>query len=439
MLRFGKNVNAALVAVLIMLVIGTTASANVTNKTSSMSHHQTNAHWVAPPAAEIWPNDPALAQDQLPGAYRDMDLPKAWAVTTCSPSVKTAIIDTGINISPSWDADLVPNQLGTFNGVDGSSDATDKSPEGLQGDSHGTAMAQVGFAVGNNGIGTAGICWHAKYLMAKYVEDWTSWDAITADIYWAVRQGARVINMSIQADGYAPSGVNTAIAYAHDNGVVVVISAGNQGSSDPTVNTLASLSPQAIRVGEYWPGLFGVGDGLSKYSNHGPWVDVAADDTMPFVTSDGIQRAAGTSAPAVVVTGLAAMLLSYRPELNPDQVKKIIMASCVRPLSGRLDVACGGYVNAFKMLIAAGYKPPKQLTLNVTGKSTVRVNGQKVSTKRHVFYFAAGTTVQLKAKAAKGWHFVRWQGVRPIHQQSVNLQVRWTKTVTAVFAKNPKK
>jgi hypothetical protein len=105
----------------------------------------------------------------------------------------------------------------------------------------------------------------------------------------------------MEAERFTPSSVIEASKFAYDHGVVVVVAAGNQGSDKPAANTLASSMPWAIRVGEYYPGLFGSGSELVSGSNHGDWVDVSADDTMPYMTPNGLQRAGGTSTSVAVV------------------------------------------------------------------------------------------------------------------------------------------
>jgi subtilisin family serine protease len=100
---------------------------------------------------------------------------------------------------------------------------------------HGTHVAGIIGAVGNNGIGTTGVCWKVK-LMAVKVMDATgsgTTAAIIQGIDFAVNNGAKVINMSLGGSVFDTAESN-AIANAEANGVLVVVAAGNNNANVDT-------------------------------------------------------------------------------------------------------------------------------------------------------------------------------------------------------------
>jgi thermitase len=154
----------------------------------------------------------------------DMNIEPAWDhITDCS-SVVVAVVDSGVNYNQQdlsanmWSGN--PNHGWDF--VDGDSDPMD-----LNG--HGTHVAGIIGAAGNNSLGTTGVCWKAS-IMAVRVLDSTG-SGTTADIIqgidFAVANGAKVINMSL-AGGTFDQLFSDAITGAQASDVVVVVAAGNE-------------------------------------------------------------------------------------------------------------------------------------------------------------------------------------------------------------------
>jgi thermitase len=201
------------------------------------------------------PNDPGYPVNEP--ALASMNLGEAWSLTEGDPSVVIAVIDSGVVSDP--DLQLVPGH----NVLNGSSDTPDQN-------GHGTAMAAIAAATIDNGIGVAGICGKCRIMPIKISgadDRHLNADLATA-INWAVDHGADIINLSRFMDRglppYAP--LNAAITNALAHGIPVFICAGNNGSNDPTANPLASSNQRAVRVGSF-----------KAESNHGSWVDVAAE------------------------------------------------------------------------------------------------------------------------------------------------------------------
>jgi len=182
---------------------------------------------------------------------------------------------------------------------------------------HGTHVAGIAAAHGNNGLGTPGVAYAAdvKFLAVKVCGGplgLCNAAGITNGIIWAVDNGANVLNLSL--GGGAPSiATQNALQYALDNNVLPVCASGNDGAG--TVSFPAAF-PQCMAVGSSnWS------DERSSYSNYGPQIEVVApggdlSDSQPhsFILASyhsndtAYAYLAGTSMATPQVAGLAALL-----------------------------------------------------------------------------------------------------------------------------------
>ena len=167
---------------------------------------------------------------------KDMDMLNAWDVNTDCSSIPVAVIDTGVNynhedLSASmWDGTGCVDENGTSisggcpnHGWDFADDDNDPIDE----EGHGSHVAATIGAVGNNNKGTTGICQSANIMAVRVIgHEGAELADIAAGIQFAVRNGAKVINMSL-GGGSSSSILSTAMNYAETNDVVVVIAAGN--------------------------------------------------------------------------------------------------------------------------------------------------------------------------------------------------------------------
>jgi subtilisin family serine protease len=205
---------------------------------------------------------------------------------------------------------------------------------------HGTHVAGIIGAVRGTAGGIDGIATNVKIMMVRTVPDGDERDKDIANaIRYAADNGASVINMSF-GKGFSPekAAVDEAVKYADSKGVLMVHAAGNDGEnlaekpSFPTPAYLGGGKPNNwIEVGaSSWKGL----DSLAApFSNYGKaQVDVFAPgvDILSTVPGGGWERQSGTSMAAPVVTGLAALLMSYYPNLSAADVKRIILDSATR-------------------------------------------------------------------------------------------------------------
>lgn len=304
------------------------------------------------------PNDPEYAVLHWPIARTELE--RAWDVELGDAATTIAIVDTGVNPV----ADLGGKLLPGHDFANGDADPADDH-------GHGTSVAGVAAAVANNGVGAAGVCSGCRILPVKVLgaDGSGSWAAIAAGIVWAADQGAEIVNASLGGQ-YGAQVLEDAVRYATDRGALVVLAAGNSGSTDP--NACHPTSGQCGGYPAYYattnPGILSVGatdwnDALYSFSNRGPWVRVAAPGCLHSTTKDGgYATACGTSLAAPVVAGIAGLLESWDPSLTNLQLKSAIEAGA--DMVAGLDVATGR-VDAYAALVAAGYTtaPPASTAL----------------------------------------------------------------------------
>ncbi|MFN4284526.1 MAG: S8 family peptidase [Lacibacter sp.] len=246
---------------------------------------------------------------------------------------------------------------------------------------HGTHVAGIIGAVRNNNLGVDGVADNVRIMVIRAVPDGDEHDKdIAHAIRYAVDNGARVINMSF-GKSFSPQKlwVDEAVRYAQKKGVLLVHAAGNDGKNlDSTANfpnpVFADTKQRAtnfITVGA--SGDPQTGGLAADFSNYGKQeVDVFAPgvkiySTIPGGNTYGFSQ--GTSMASPVVAGLAALLLSYFPNLSPEQVKYCIEKGAQdpelivkKPGSNEKDhfnafSRTGGIINAYESVkIAAGLK-----------------------------------------------------------------------------------
>ncbi len=188
---------------------------------------------------DLQPNDPQLNAQwslrntgQNGGQYgSDINAATAWQTTTGSAATVIAVIDSGIDFTH---PDLANNQwtnpnltdTGDLHGWDFITDSAEIKDE--QG--HGTAVAGIIAAEGNNSLGITGVMWRASLMSLRVLDNTGTGDVAGAveAIDYAVAHGAHVINLSWGTSGESAA-LRDAIERAIKRNVVVVCSAGNGG------------------------------------------------------------------------------------------------------------------------------------------------------------------------------------------------------------------
>jgi subtilisin family serine protease len=260
---------------------------------------------------------------------------------------------------------------------------------------HGTHVAGIIAAERNNGKGIDGIDDNVRIMMIRAVPNGDEHDKdIALAIRYAVDNGARVINMSF-GKNISPekSWVDSSVRYAESKGVLLVHAAGNDAADVDTTDNFPNphfrnstyTATNWITVGASSDPLAepGFGSYTASFSNYGKnEVDVFAPGTRIYSTVPGgnkYENLQGTSMAAPVVTGVAALVLEYYPNLTAQQVKYCIMRGAT-PLSVKVkkpgsegqmvdlsDISIsGGIVNALGAL-----KVASTLNAKKTDKSTL--------------------------------------------------------------------
>jgi subtilisin family serine protease len=314
-------------------------------------------------------------------ADADIDAVEAWSRRTSATNVIVAVVDTGVRTSHE---DLEAN-LWT-NPVDGSfgTNAIAGTTEPWDDNGHGTQMAGIIGAVGNNGLGITGIAWRARIMACKFLDKFGN-GAISdgiACIEFARTNGAKLINLSwgetnLTVDGtnYALS-LSNAIAQAQADNVVFVAAAGNHNS--PSLDIDSELFfPASLPLDN----LVAVAnstraDNLSQNSNYGATnVDLAAPGNGILSTGASSDTSyvteSGTSHAAAMVTGAMLLVRAQFPSDDYRQSIQRVLAN-VDPVPALQGMTLtGGRLNLRKALGVPGGSQP---TVTVTcGPSNVVV------------------------------------------------------------------
>lgn len=203
--------------------------------------------------------------------------------------------------------------------------------------SHGTHVAGIIGAERNTANPVQGIAPNVRIMAVRAVPDGDERDEdVARAIRYAVDNGAQVINMSF-GKSYSPrkAVVDSAVRYADAKGVLMVHAAGNDGENNDVVpsyptpslsgNTRAKLW---LEVGaSSWKGLDQLATGFSNYGKQTVDLFAPGEDILSTVPGGGVKREDGTSMAAPVVSGVAALLLTYFPKLTPADVRDIIVQS----------------------------------------------------------------------------------------------------------------
>src|SRR3989338_873441 len=309
-----------------------------------------------------WTHNNTAFNDGTPGA--DINTQEAWDTATGTSTVIVAVLDSGITPHSEFSDRLLDGTAYYGDTTDkGKNDISNSSPDG-----HGTQVAGIIGAEGNNGQGLAGICWSCKMIPIRIVDSGGSGSKfnLAAGIGDAVSMGADVINMSI---GYSngTATLQAAVQNAFAAGVTMVASRGNYNFSNPQFSSnvapvFPASYPEVISVG----GLSPCDQRKSASSCDGEnWFESMYADTLSILapgtkvdttSKNGgyVNNFNGTSASAPEVSGVVALMLSVNPTLTPTQVRQVLESTAVDLGSAGYDSEHGyGKVNAEAAVLAA--------------------------------------------------------------------------------------
>jgi len=271
----------------------------------------------------------------------DINAINAWNLTQGSSNVVIGILDTGIDVNhPDLSDNIVPGWDFVNN------DASLYDDPGL--DLHGTQVAGI-IAAKANSSGISGVAPNVKIMPLKFINGSVGYtcDAIAA-IEFAMQHNVKIINCS-----FGGSDNNLALKDAMQNsGILFICSAGNTGANVsvspvypacfdiPNVLSVAALDSKGV---------------LANFTSYGSTIDVAAPgvnvlSTVPSNIENPYDYYSGTSAAAAFVTGTAALLKSYLPDLTITQISDRIKANAVPCTNLEGLIASEGRVDVFAAL-----------------------------------------------------------------------------------------
>ncbi len=363
-------------------------------------------------------------------AGADIKMPQAWDFTQGSRNIVVAVIDSGVDVSH---PDLVNNiwrnlgETSCTDGIDNDGNGfiddcvgwnfADKNNMPFDNLGHGTHVAGIIGADGNNGVGISGVMWNVQIMPLKFITDFgpdvcgpgsdfcgSAADEVAA-IQYAITNGAKIINASYGSSAFSQAEFD-AINAANSAGVLFVAAAGN-GSLEQhgDNNDLTPNYPASHRL----PNIISVAatdqnDVRAPFSNFGlNSVHVAAPGVyiLSTVPSTGISMSfgslctnafiadydfcAGTSMAAPHVAGLAGILETYYVNFSAAQIRATILryVDLLPTLQGWIQT--GGRINAFKALsslltptgLSANAQSSTQIALawndNATGEDGYKV------------------------------------------------------------------
>lgn len=304
----------------------------------------------------------------------DIDAPEAWDIHTGDGGTATiAIIDSGIGDNVLYPhVDFAGRMVPGINTIDpGLPDLiTDECH--VDDGGHGTPVAGIAAATGNNGVGVAGVSWGVRIMPVRVLGGWNGcWgdeSHCAAGIIWAVDHGADVGNVSLAFD-LGTETLEDAVDYAHGQGMLLVAAAGNHEGEfiayPGRFENCVAVSSTTFK------------DILASGSNWGNELDVCApgDNVWSTMLGNTYGPMGGTSIASPHVAGLAALIKSYVPGLTPDDIRGILTSTAddlvidpFNPTGPELtgfDIYYGhGRINAHAALLAAG-----ELTIRVVSSS----------------------------------------------------------------------
>ena len=321
----------------------------------------------------------------------DIYAPEAWKIRSTSPDVVVAVIDGGMQLDhPDLDDNLWINSAEIFgNGIDDDNNGYVDDIYGWNfpansnlpfADSHGTHVAGIIGAEGNNGKGTTGVTWDTQ-LMSLDVFNGSdgAYDSDIIDaIYYAADNGADVINMSLggtyeyttiadwrifDPNGYAS--YYEALSYAVNQGSTIVIAAGNEDAHAGTHLSIPAAFSSVIDGVISVAAISNTGN-LTDYTNYGSLVTIAAPggsndegtgilSTVPTGRYEGMP---GTSMASPIVAGAAALIKAENPSFTPADIESIITNSADKYRDMSSLIEDGNYLNLKNALsLAQTFEP----------------------------------------------------------------------------------
>jgi subtilisin family serine protease len=303
-------------------------------------------------------------QTATPGVitFRDLDNPANRGLVWKSDG--NSYVDAGDLLRPvsqgGWEQPGQANDIIGWNFVSNTNDPMDDN-------GHGTNVAGILGAVGNNGAGVSGVDWNVQIMPVKFMgaNGYGSVSAFVQALSYAVQHGAKITNNSWEGAPYSQALYN-AFLNAQQNGVICVAAAGNEGANnDSTPNYPASMSQVLNNVVAV--AATDNTDHLASFSNYGPnSVALAAPgvNILSTLPNGNYGAWSGTSMAAPEVAGAMALVWGLHPNWNFVQViNQVVNSTDKLPnLQGR--VSSGGRLD---LAAAVGWNLSSPTTPTIAG------------------------------------------------------------------------
>jgi thermitase len=305
----------------------------------------------------------------------DVDMELAWEIETGDSQVVVAVLDAGAKmdhpelVNRLWhnSAEAENNADDDMNGyiddvlgwdfVNNDNDPTDDH-------GHGTNVVGIVGADANNNLGYSGVDQYAKLMICKILDSenrgFYSW--WTTAIYYAVNQGAKVINMSVGGSSFSQA-MEDAVNYAHNKGVTIVACMMNNNNNVTYypagyVNTIAvgATNPDDTRAAPF----FWSANSGSSFGGH---IDVVAPGNYIYGLSHRSDSNfgsywGGTSQATPLVAGIAALLIAQDSSRGPEDIRTILQSTAEDQIGNPFEDTEGfdiyygyGRVNAHQALM----------------------------------------------------------------------------------------
>ena len=319
------------------------AMSSTSNNSSEIQSSQPNHIFTT--QDYLIPNDENFSRQWAASAIK---LPQAWRQTTGSDRVRVAVLDTGIDYNHHELADYIDKDS-SYNFIDNNSDAMDYN-------SHGTHVAGIISAKGDNGKGTAGVMWESELMAVKVLDDngnGTEWSLAQGILYAAglldnqPRQTADIINLSLGMSDpdHVPETLKRAIERAAAESIIIVAASGNNGSKGVIY---PAAFPDVIAVGALEENESDMPE-VARYSNYGPEIDVTAPGSLIYstITNNKFGFMSGTSMAAPHVSGLAGLMLSEG--IRSRDIRSLLQDTAIKLGNHDYSESYGyGMINAYK-------------------------------------------------------------------------------------------
>ncbi|RLE15192.1 hypothetical protein DRI96_00280, partial [Candidatus Aerophobetes bacterium] len=406
-----------------------------------------HAYWI--------PNDPYYSYQWH---LTQINMPSAWDIEKGgSSNVIVAVLDTGVAYEDYGSYKQAPDLAGT-NFVSGYDFVNDDShPNDDNG--HGTHVTGTIAQTTNNGVGVAGVAFNCSIMPVKVLDAQGSGthQQVADGLYWAVNNGAKVINCSLGGT-YGSTTLYNAIKYAYDHGVIIVAAAGNDGSSSISYPAAYDecIAVGAVRYDKT----------RAYYSNYGTGIELMAPggDTSVDQNGDGyvdgvLQQTfsggdptnfsywfwQGTSMATPHVTGIVALMLSHGAT-GIENIRNILHSTAE-------DLGDPGYDNEYgyglvDAAAALSYTEYPDLTITAISYSSTHLNEpvdiyvtianqgtQDVTEDFYVDIYYDPSETPAKGETSrkeKGQIGDDWQHITQIIPAGESIQISFTHTFTTL-------